>query len=145
MPVMTGKTARLAVAAGPEAAERYNSFIRTLGFIHSSEAHKLIVAGDEIIDNLLTHGETGRNGLHVLVHRQRHSLTLAFFIDSHRQFADFSYRFSRGVIPAPYYDADSRRWRGMGLVMCSNLARQVVYRPGLVSDRIWLTFPAETP
>jgi len=130
---------RLEVSPGPGAFDEYDSFVRSLGFLSATETCALIVAGDEIIDNLLTHGEIGRAGLTVLVRKRASGLTLAFFVDSHREFAEFSSGLESGEQSRPRFDANERRWRGLGLTMCRNIARTISYRPGTLIDRVILT------
>jgi len=132
--------ARLGARPGPEAFGAYDEFIRSLGFITGGEACALIVAGDEIMDNLLTHGEISGAGVTVLVRKRASGLTLAFFVDSHREFAEFSSFLDQGETSGPRFDAKARRWRGLGLTMCRNIDSKVAYRPGSRVDRVILTF-----
>jgi hypothetical protein len=128
------------VLPGPAAFDAYDGFVRSLGFLSGTELCALIVAGDEIMDNLLTHGEIGPSGVTVLVRKRASGLTLAFFVDSHRQFAEFSSCLDADGPSGLRYDEGARRWRGLGLTMCRNIASAVRYRPGRSVDRIFLTF-----
>ncbi len=132
--------ARLKVLPGPSAFESYDGFIRSLPFLTKKEVSKLIVAGDEIIDNLLTHGEIGAGGMTTLVNKRPAYLTLAFFVESHYQFAAFATWLASKGMSGAHFDSVEGRWRGLGLTMCGNLASTVRYRPGEKLDRVFLTF-----
>lgn len=124
---------------GPLAFDEYDSFVRSLGFLSGKEACTLIVAGDEILDNLLTHGEIGPAGVVVLVRKRRSGLTLGFFVESHPNFAAFAETIDNQPAPPPRYNPDQRRWRGLGLTMCRTIAPSIQHRPGLLVDRIIMT------
>lgn len=128
--------------ARPDALSDFDAFIRSVGFLSGKETCALIVAGDEIMDNLLTHGEISEAGVIVLVRKRSSGVTLAFFVDSHRGFADFSALFELGETSGPRFDELERRWRGLGLTMCRNIVTRMAYRPGSFIDRIFLSFTA---
>ncbi len=132
--------ARLKVLPGPTAFESYDGFIRSLPFLSKREVSKLIVVGDEIIDNLLTHGEIGPGGMMAVVNKRPAYLTLAFFVESHREFASFAAWLASKGMSGAHFDSVEGRWRGLGLTMCGNLASTVRYRPGEQLDRVFLTF-----
>ncbi len=134
------RKASLRVTPGPAAFDEYDGFVRSLGFLTDSEACALIVAGDEIMDNLLTHGEISGAGVTVLVRKRASGLTLAFFVDSHPEFAAFASDLERIEASLPRFDERERRWRGLGLSMCRNVAKTIRYRPGLRVDRVFLGF-----
>ncbi|MBU0928996.1 MAG: hypothetical protein KKA67_14700 [Spirochaetes bacterium] len=128
------------IASGPGTFDEYDGFVRSLPFVTRREACALVVAGDEIVDNLLTHGEIGAAGVLVLVRKRRSGLTLAFFVDSHEEFSSFSSGLDRGDPTAARFDEREGRWHGLGLTMCRNIASRVRYRPGLRVDRVFLEF-----
>jgi len=128
------------VMPGPGAFDEYDEFVRSLGFLTDREACALIVAGDEVMDNLLTHGEIGGSGVTVLVRKRASGLTLAFFVDGHREFAEFAAGLERVEASLPRFDERERRWRGLGLSMCRNIAKTIRYRPGGRVDRVFLGF-----
>ncbi len=100
----------------------------------------MIVTGNEIMDNLLTHSEVGQAGITVLVRKRVSGLTLAFFVESHTEFAEFSSSLDPEEPLHPRFDQKERRWRGLGMTMCRNIATTVRYRPGSSVDRVILTF-----
>lgn len=130
------------VMPGPDAFDAYDGFVRSLDFLSSREASALIVAGDEVMDNLLTHGEIGEAGVTVLVRKRAGGLTLAFFVRSHGSFAAFAERHERDGTAPPRFDEAEGRWRGLGLSMCRNLTQSLGHRPGSAIDRIFLVFGA---
>ncbi len=132
----------LKVQPGPDAFELYDTFIRSIEYLSDTEGLALIVTGNEIMDNLLTHNEIGLAGVTVLVRKRASGLTLAFFVDSHPEFAFFSSCLDLGDPLRLRFDTKERRWRGLGLTMCRNIASRVRYRPGLSIDRVILTFDA---
>lgn len=132
--------ARLNLVPGPAAFDSFDGFIRSLTFLSTGEICALIVSGDEIIDNLLTHGEVGASGVHVLVRKRAAGLTLGFFVQSHPEFAAFSSCLDAAQALGPYFDEGERRWHGIGLTMCRNIASSISYRPGSLFDRVLLTF-----
>jgi anti-sigma regulatory factor (Ser/Thr protein kinase) len=132
--------AELCIQPGPEAFDQFDAFVRTLAFLTPREVHTLIVTGDEILDNLLTHGETGPDGVKILVRKRSSGLTLLLLVESHARFARFAAMLEREPGIEPRYDAGDRRWHGLGLKMCRNLAAKVSYRPGLSRDRVILWF-----
>jgi len=132
--------ARLKVLPGLAAFDSYDGFVRSLPFLGDGEVCRLIVVGDEIMDNLLTHGEIGSGGVTAYVRKRATYLTLAFFVESHRQFAAFASCMASRQMPSAHFDSEAGRWHGLGLTMCGNLATTVHYRPGEKVDRIFLTF-----
>ncbi len=132
--------ARLTLVPGPAAFDSFDGFIRSLPFLSGEEACALIVSGDEIIDNLLTHGEVGASGVTVLVRKRAGGLTLGFFVQSHPEFAAFAACLEDEPPSGPRFDEGQRRWHGIGLTMCRNIASSICYRPGSGLDRVLLTF-----
>lgn len=132
----------IGVRPGPDAFEVFDGFIRSITYLSDAECLALIVTGDEIMDNLLTHSEVGHAGIEVLVRKRASGLTLAFFVESHPEFADFSSSLDSGEPLRPRFDQKERRWRGLGMTMCRNIATTVRYRPGSTVDRVLLTFDA---
>ena len=135
--------AELCIQPGPDAFNHYDAFVRSLAFLSPQEACTLIVTGDEIIDNLLTHGETGPAGLMVWVRKRASGLTLVLLVESHTSFARFAEMLEREPGIEPHFDEHDRRWHGLGLKMCRNLAAKVTYRPGLSHDRVILLFTTD--
>ncbi|HPM71441.1 MAG TPA: hypothetical protein PLE25_00615 [Spirochaetales bacterium] len=135
---------RIRLSPGGTIFDEYDGFIRSLGFLNGREAAKLIVAGDEVLDNLMTHGEISAAGVCVLVtRRERSGLTLGFFVDSHREFAEFTRHADERDGARPRFDQRERRWHGLGLTMCRNIASSVSYRSGELVDRVFLSFDVE--
>jgi hypothetical protein len=132
--------ASFSVRPGADAFDLYDGFIRSQRFLSPAEVCRLIVAGDEIIDNLLTHGEVGTEGVRLWVTKRASGLTLGFLVESHERFARFAASEDSQAGMEPRYDERERRWHGLGLVMCRNLASGITYRPGLRFDAVFLSF-----
>ncbi len=130
----------IGVQPGLDAFAVFDGFIRSIVYLSDAESLALIVTGNEIMDNLLTHSEVGQAGITVLVRKRASGLTLAFFVESHPEFAGFSSSLDTGEPLRPRFDQKERRWRGLGMTMCRNIATSVRYRPGLFVDRVILTF-----
>ena len=107
----------MCIQPGSDAFDRYDAFVRSLAFLTPLEACALIVTGDEIIDNLLTHGETGPAGLLVWVRKRPTGLTLVLLVESHVSFARFAAMLEREPGIEPRFDKRDRRWHGLGLKM----------------------------
>lgn len=111
-------------------------------FLSPQEYNKLVIAASEVLDNLITHGEIGTLGVIVTIRRQERSIICGIYVEAHDIFAKFAgYMESCKDDPEthkPWYDAGERRWHGLGLRMCENLADRVRYRSGKKLDRIYL-------
>lgn len=111
-----------------------------LDFLRQGERNRLKLAGDEILDNIVKHAPPMKSSeVRSRASRSDGTILLAFYFRS-PGFAAFATGY---VESEPLYDPTHRRWRGIGLVMCRNLARRVVFRPGECMDRIFLEFEPE--
>lgn len=137
----TGRRRAVArIEAESGAFDAFENFIASLRFVAAIEWLPARVAGTEILDNLLTHGEVGPLGVLVMARARPRYLTLAFFFEAHEAFAAFAARADAAAKAGPRYDEKTGRWRGLGLAMCGNLASAVTYRPGAEMDRVFLRF-----
>lgn len=117
------------------------TFLDSLSFLAPDERNRLKLAGDEILDNLVRHASPLRNGrIVVRAAKRRDGLSLGFFFHS-AVFATFATA-CNDLEPLfePLFDAERRRWRCLGLRMCSNLCIDIYMRPGELIDRIFLRF-----
>ena len=135
--------AELCIQPGPDAFDRYDAFVRSLPFLSTTETCAMIIAGDEILDNLLTHGETGPSGVMAWVRKRASGLTLVLLVESHERFARFAAKLDSEPDVEPRFDKRDKRWHGLGLKMCRKLAAKVSYRPGLTRDGVILTFTTD--
>jgi len=123
--------------ANPSSVLDFESFAEGLDFLSPVERHRVMIAGGEILDNLIREASPmDRRKLRVRVTRRRGSVLLAFYFRS-PGFAAFS---AGSLEFEPLFDHLDRRWRGLGLLMCRNLARRIAFRPGELLDRIFLEF-----
>ncbi|HUW42077.1 MAG TPA: hypothetical protein VMV90_13815 [Rectinemataceae bacterium] len=138
--VGTRLAARLVLDASPVSVLSFEDFADGLEFLSHRERDRLKLAGEEILDNLLRHSAPLEGGgIAVRAARRTDSIALSFYFRSHG-FASFA---SNGGAPLPIFDPLHRRWRGIGMVMCRNLARSISFRPGSLVDRIFMIFAPE--
>lgn len=145
-PLATKAESTRALEARTAAVMDFEDFVDSLGFLSIAERDRLKLAGGEILDNIVKHaspvagpspGEPGR--IIVRAARRGGSPSLAFYFRS-PAFSAFAASSASELATKPLFDPAHRRWRGIGLVMCRNLARRVVFRPGEAMDRIFLEF-----
>jgi hypothetical protein len=145
MALMRRSVATIALDAAPSSILDFESFIESLAFLSLRERYLLLIAGGEMLDNIVKHGFPLRDDRVVArVRRGEGSspITLAFYFNA-QGFEAFALESSRYVSDKPLFDSAHRRWRGFGLVMCRNLARRVAFRPGERLDRIFLEFDSQ--
>jgi hypothetical protein len=138
-----GAEATVRLAPVPESVPAFEDFVDGLGFLSARERARLKLAGDEMLDNIVRHSApVERRRVVVRAARRGGAPRLLFFFRSAsaRAFADFAASFPD---TAPLFDPVRRRWRGMGLLMCRNLAEKVAVRHGAMMDRIFLSFKRE--
>jgi hypothetical protein len=135
--------ARVVLEALPPSILAFEDFIEGLAFLAPRERDRIMVAGGEILDNIVKHSyPVERRRIVARVRRGAGPIILGFFFRAH-SFAAFAALDSLKGSPEPLYDPAHRRWRGIGLVMCRNLAGRVAFRPGERMDRIFLEFEPE--
>jgi hypothetical protein len=131
-------TARL--DAAPASIMAFEDFVDAMEFLKPGERDRILIAGGEILDNIIKHSSPiERRRIVARVHRGKSSILLAFYFRAD-SFAAFAAEEALFAAPSPLFDPAHRRWRGIGLVMCRNLARRVSFRPGSIRDRIFLEF-----
>ncbi len=142
----TGRSGRhaegtLVIEAKTASVLDYESFIDGLAFLSRREHDRLKIAGGEILDNIVRHASPVEEGKVVVRAAKRSGgILLGFFFRS-KAFASFASSCGDFV---PLFDPGHHRWRGIGLLMCRNLARSVAFRPGEAMDRILLSFSLES-
>jgi hypothetical protein len=131
----------LALHAESSSILRFEEFANSLAFLSPAERNRLKLAGGEILDNIVKHAApTGRRMVRIRAARRGCAVVLAFYFRS-PSFAAFAGVGGAGPAEAePLFDPAHRRWRGIGLLMCRNLARKLSFRPGEAMDRIYLEF-----
>ncbi|HTX71206.1 MAG TPA: hypothetical protein VMC79_00135 [Rectinemataceae bacterium] len=133
--------ATLFLDASPTSVLALEDFVDALEFLSRRERDRLKLAGDEILDNLIRHSAPLQGaGIAVRAARRGDRIFLGFFFRS-PGFASFA---ARCADPLPLFDPTNRRWRGIGMVMCRNLAESISLRPGSLVDRIFMVFLPET-
>ncbi len=119
---------------------RFERFVHRSEFLSPREKNILMIAGSEVCDNLITHGEVGFKGITCCIRRQKETIVLSFYVQSHEIFTRFADELEFSPTRKPRYDEREKRWHGLGLTMCSNLADKIRYRPGTKIDRVYLEF-----
>jgi hypothetical protein len=138
--VPRGEWRSVTLAARPSSVLGFESFADGLDFLSRAERYRVKIAGGEIIDNIIKHASPVLGfRLRARVRKARGTIALSFFFRA-PGFAAFC---AGSVEPEPLFDPKRRRWGGLGLVMCRNLARRISFRPGEAMDRIFLEFEAE--
>lgn len=125
---------------GHEAVSGLETFIAGLGFLSPAERCALVIAGGEVVDNLISHGEVGSAGITVRVRKEPDGILMFVLVESHQSFSDFAKAVQSGQVPGPRYNTELKRWHGLGLTMCRNLATRIHYRAGELTDRVILEF-----
>jgi anti-sigma regulatory factor (Ser/Thr protein kinase) len=134
------REATLLLAATPASVLEYEDFIDALDFLGRRERDTLKLAGEEILDNLIRHSAPLEGGgIKVRAARRKDRIVLNFFFRS-PGFAAFA---AGCGDPEPLFDPHHRRWRGIGMVMCRNLALSIGLVPGSLVDRIFMVFVFE--
>jgi hypothetical protein len=138
--------ATAALEAKTAAILDFEDFVDGLGFLSDGERARLKLAGGEILDNIIKHASPvlgspngGAGRIVARAARRGGAAFLGFYFRS-PGFAAFAASSASELATKPLFDPAHRRWRGLGLVMCRNLARRVVFRPGEAMDRIFLEF-----
>ena len=110
-------------------------FVLACPVLDAGERNRALIVVTEYFDNIVMHGQCPPGSL-VSVRVSRTRPLSARVPGSARVL--ISYRtptFARMVAThgtaKPYFDPASRRYRGLGLLMCRNLAKDVSYRKGL--------------
>jgi hypothetical protein len=135
-----GNERDLVLEARPSAVFDFEDFAESLDFLPPLERGRLKVAGSEILDNIVKHASPLEGGaLRVRAALRGPAVLLSFYFRS-PNFAAFAEGDWAAAASEPLFDPAHRRWRGIGLVMCRNLARKVCFRPGSSLDRIFLEF-----
>ncbi len=104
------------------------TFIGGLGFLPGSERARCLLVATETFDNIARYGS--------LSPRAR-VLVSVRVVGGHVEFRfryptdTFSELLSAVHTTKPRYDREARRYRGLGLRMCSNLSSSIAFRRGL--------------
>jgi len=132
--------AEVRLPGGTQAIGAYDKFLAGIPFLSDRERCTLTIAGDEVVDNLVTHGEVGQAGIHVRIRKTASCILFMALVESHASFREFAQRFKNGLLPGPRFNKHLGRWHGLGLTMCRNLCTRIVYRAGEYTDRVFLEF-----
>jgi hypothetical protein len=135
-------SADITLAAHPVSVFGFERFVDSLTFVEPRTRMRIKLAGEEILDNIIRHAPPiDGKGVAIRVTRRRDSTFLGFYFHS-SSFATFAARCQDFI---PLFDPAHRRWRGIGLIMCRNLAGRIILRPGTMVDRIFMFFTPFMP
>jgi anti-sigma regulatory factor (Ser/Thr protein kinase) len=146
---MTGRQGRRAkgtvvLEAGLSSILRFEDFVDALAFLSPGERNRLKLAGGEILDNIVKHASPVDFGrIRARASLRGSTILLGFYFRAPGFAAFAGENGPESAFSEPLFDPARRRWRGIGLLMCRNLARRVAFRPGESMDRIFLEFEAE--
>jgi anti-sigma regulatory factor (Ser/Thr protein kinase) len=127
-----GKQCRIRVPADRAQLVTLEGFISACPLLSGRERDKAIIVATECFDNIVTHGRCAPRSLVTVrvTSGDETVIDLAYAIKA----------FDRVVAShnpvRPYYDPETRRYRGLGLLRCKNLTKKRSYRKGLFKGRI---------
>lgn len=124
----------------PRALLLFDEFLRGINFLTSRQLAKLVITGDETLSNLLNHGQVGQKGIYIRIRKTGRVVLLMICVESHESFRIFAERYQKGDLPGPRFNKELKRWHGLGLSMCQNLTKKLVYRAGEITDRIFMEY-----
>lgn len=124
---MTTKRPIIHLAPRAESILRLEEFVDTCSGLGGKVRTRLKIAATEVFENILMHN------------RSLFNLPVTMYLcqeETPRLYVKYySLNVWSSALPesrlTPYYDPVTQRYRGLGLRMCSNLARSIVFRKGL--------------
>jgi anti-sigma regulatory factor (Ser/Thr protein kinase) len=129
---LKNKHIRIQLALSAASILRLEDFVDNHTGLARKERMRLKIAATEVFENILMHNRSLFN-IPVLIR---------FYGDDTARLSIryFSTHICSPGLPdcrcTPYYDPKTRRYRGLGLRMCSNLTRSIVFRKGLFKREI---------
>ena len=124
---MTTKRPVIHLAPRAESILRLEEFVDTCSTLTGKVRLRLKLAATEVFENILMHNRSlfKLPVTMYLCEKDTPKLYIRYFSCPVRSFTLPESRL------APYYDPVTRRYRGLGLRMCNNLSRSIVYRKSL--------------
>ncbi|HNY21073.1 MAG TPA: hypothetical protein PKO22_02875 [Treponemataceae bacterium] len=107
-------------------------FVRDCDFLTPQERDKALLVATEYFENIVSYNKCPvTRDITVSVEKGRHLTVVLSY--STCNFGELV-RSSKSI--RPHYDADIRRYRGLGLLMCKNIAKSIRYRKGLLNSSV---------
>jgi len=108
------------------------SFVMECPLLDGSETNRAMLVVTEYFDNIVMHGKgLSKKPVDISVSKNgRVRIALAYRTSN---FGDMT---AADASAKPYFDSVTRRYRGLGLRMCQNLAAEISYRQGLFKSFI---------
>lgn len=107
-------------------------FITRCPFLDETEINRAMVVITEYFDNIVSHSHC-LFGCRVFISLSRNSVTRILF---RYQTFNFGEMLRAVRHTTPHYDVESKRYRGLGLLMCRNLSSEIMYKKGLFKSSI---------
>ncbi len=113
----------LIVKHSPDAIFEVESFITGIETISVVNKNKLLIICSEVFENIIFHSTKPGAYVHIRIYRNREISVLFAF-----RSRNFNLLVSNERCREIYYDHNQKRYRGMGVRMCSNLSLSMQYR-----------------
>lgn len=108
------------------------AFVRACEFLTAQERDKALLVSSEYFENIVSYSKCPvTRDITVSVEKGRRVAVVLSYATCN--FGELV-RSSRSI--RPHYDADLRRYRGLGLLMCKNIAKSIKYRKGLLNSSV---------
>jgi len=107
-------------------------FIAACPFLDASEINRALLVTTEFFDNIVAHSRCFNAGKVAITLEKAAAVIIRL---SYRT-CNFLEMVRADGTTKPYFDGADRRYRGLGLLMCRNLAGGIHYRKGLLKSSI---------
>jgi hypothetical protein len=107
-------------------------FVFSCPFLEGGERNRAVLLATEYFDNIVAHSRSISTGdVSVAVDKSaRTSIVLRY------RTCNFSEMVRANRTTKPHFDLASGRYRGLGLLMCRNLASSIHYKKGLLKSSV---------
>ena len=107
-------------------------FIISCPFLAGEERNRAMLLATEFFDNIVAYSKSPFPGM-VDISLDRDVRTRVFLKYRTRNFAEMV---RASETTKPYFDGATRRYRGLGLLMCRNLSSSIQYKKGLFKSSV---------
>lgn len=126
---------RISLAPEFENLPALERFIFECDFLSQTEKNRSVLIATEYFDNIVSHSKPASSGC-VTIFLSKNAATGKALIQIRYATLNFREMIRASRTTKPHYDTSDRRYRGLGLRMCGNLARDIKYRKGLLKSSI---------
>jgi hypothetical protein len=108
------------------------AFVRECDFLTPQERDKALLVASEYFENIVSYNRCAvtRDVVVSVEKGKRLTVALSYATCNFNELV----RSSKSI--RPHYDADIRRYRGLGLLMCKNIAKSIRYKKGLLNSKV---------